>query len=591
VKRLFFLLIVSVTVHAQNITRVEYFFDTDPGFGNGIIIPVTAAPDLTRDFTVPLNTVANGFHKLYIRAKSSAAHWSIPQSQLVFVYSNTATFITRLEYFFDTDPGFGNGITIPITAAIDVSKDFTIPLTTISSGFHTVHLRAKNISGQWSLLTTRTVFVQLNTQSNAPFPLKKIEYFLDADPGFGNGISISVSTAQIDQTIVADLSSVSPGFHILVLRSQDINNQWSLPFAKPFFASKSGANIVALEYYYYDGTSKSPSRIYNGFPAGKDVTIDFAAVLDGLLPNTSYEIHVTAINADGQRSDETVHTFVTPAVICDPITPPSISGGDRCGNGSISLTATGATGSQTYSWYASLTSKVPITGTSGNTYTTPSLSATTTYYVSIVNGTCESTRIPVTATIKNCNLPPIVTTTSAKIVVEGIATIDLFSFISDPDNNLDLASLRVAKQPTSGAPAVINNTILTIDYAGVNFVGTDQLTIEVCDLAAACTQQIVTIEVDGEIVVYNAISPNGDSKNESFFIQYIDLLPSTQNNRVTIYNRWGDEVFNVIDYNNKDRVFRGLSTDGSELPTGTYFYKIEFSTGAKIRTGFISLKK
>ena len=44
--------------------------------------------------------------------------------------------------------------------------------------------------------------------------------------------------------------------------------------------------------------------------------------------------------------------------------------------------------------------------------------------------------------------------------------------------------------------------------------------------------------------------PNGDSKNEFFFIQYIDILKDTQANHVTIFDRWGDAVFNVDNYNN-----------------------------------------
>ena len=43
-----------------------------------------------------------------------------------------------------------------------------------------------------------------------------------------------------------------------------------------------------------------------------------------------------------------------------------------------------------------------------STYTTPVLSATTTYHVSITNGTCESIRTPVTASISNL-LSPVIT--------------------------------------------------------------------------------------------------------------------------------------------------------------------------------------
>jgi gliding motility-associated-like protein len=50
-------------------------------------------------------------------------------------------------------------------------------------------------------------------------------------------------------------------------------------------------------------------------------------------------------------------------------------------------------------------------------------------------------------------------------------------------------------------------------------------------------------------------------------------------NKVSIYNRWGDIVFEVQNYNNTDRSFTGLSNSGNELPSGNYFYKIEFASG------------
>jgi len=107
----------------------------------------------------------------------------------------------------------------------------------------------------------------------------------------------------------------------------------------------------------------------------------------------------------------------------------------------------------------------------------------------------------------------------------------------------------------------------------------------------ACAQQELSIEVGGDVTLFNALSPNDDGKNDFFFIQYIDLLTQTQNNRVTIYNRWGDVVWEGSDYNNATVAFDGTSTNGKDLPTGTYFYKIEFSSGLKPITGFLSLKR
>ncbi len=496
--------------------------------------------------------------------------------------------INRVEYYFDTDPGFGNGISIPITAAPNLTRDFTIPLNSVSEGFHLLYVRAKS-NGLWSIPISKPVFVQRNAQTTATANLRTLEYFFDSDPGFGNGVQLSVSGTTIDQLTIIDLSTLPTGFHILYMRSQDQNGRWSLPYAKPFFVSVSGTNIVAIEYYFHDGTTKTSPRTYTSFTPGKNVTIDFVAVLDGLLPNTTYTINLTAINADGQRSTEITHVFTTPAIICDPLIPPVTTGASRCESGSVTLTATGATATQSYNWYVNATDVIPVATTISSSFTTLTLNTTTSYYVAIVNGTCESNRAEVVATILNCNQPPVINPTPITVAAKTTSEFDLTPLISDPDNNVDLTSLTIITPPAE-ATATLNGTLLQLDYSNTTFVGAETILLEVCDQLISCTQQALSINVVGELEIYNALSPNGDLKNEIFYIRYIDMLPDTQDNEISIFNRWGDLVFKVKNYNNQDRVFRGLSNNGNELPSGTYFYRIEFENRSPL-SGYLMLKR
>lgn len=95
----------------------------------------------------------------------------------------------------------------------------------------------------------------------------------------------------------------------------------------------------------------------------------------------------------------------------------------------------------------------------------------------------------------------------------------------------------------------------------------------------------------GELIVFNAVSANGDELNNILLIQNIETSPDTQENTVTVYNRWGDIVFEISDYNNEDRVFSGRNKNDKELPSGTYYYKIEFSSGRKTQAGYLSVKR
>ncbi|MDX9846989.1 MAG: BACON domain-containing carbohydrate-binding protein, partial [Tenuifilaceae bacterium] len=87
---------------------------------------------------------------------------------------------------------------------------------------------------------------------------------------------------------------------------------------------------------------------------------------------------------------------VTQAGNCTPPTITSVTPGSSCGSASVSISATPSAG--TISWY-SVASGGSILAT-GNTYNTPVISSTTTYYAEAVHNGCVSTpRSPVVATI------------------------------------------------------------------------------------------------------------------------------------------------------------------------------------------------
>jgi gliding motility-associated-like protein len=109
--------------------------------------------------------------------------------------------------------------------------------------------------------------------------------------------------------------------------------------------------------------------------------------------------------------------------------------------------------------------------------------------------------------------------------------------------------------------------------------------------AKAATLPFVTLataENNGQLVVYNAVSPTGDEKNEILRIDNIEKYP---NNIVSIFNRWGDKVFEISGYDNDQKVFLGKSDAGKELVAGTYFYLINKNDGSAPVNGFLSLKR
>jgi len=129
------------------------------------------------------------------------------------------------------------------------------------------------------------------------------------------------------------------------------------------------------------------------------------------------------------------------------VSAPAVAGVSRCGSGSVTLTASGATGSNTYRWYTMPTGGTPINNQTGASFTTPSLSVSTVYYVSILGtGNCESNRTAVTASINAIPVSP--TTTSAARC--GSGTVNLLASGAQATQ-----TYRWYTVPTGGTP--INN--------------------------------------------------------------------------------------------------------------------------------------
>ena len=141
------------------------------------------------------------------------------------------------------------------------------------------------------------------------------------------------------------------------------------------------------------------------------------------------------------------------------------------------------------------------------------------------------------------------------------------------------ASPKIVIFPTNGDAFVKeDNTILY--RPRTRFIGTDYFVYELCTPSSeSCTTATVTVKVTHRVVPDNAMSANGDDKNDYFHIVGIENYPD---NQVTIYNRNGKKVFTISHYDNRQKVFKGIVEgnvslpNAAHLPQDTYFYLIEY---------------
>jgi gliding motility-associated-like protein len=87
---------------------------------------------------------------------------------------------------------------------------------------------------------------------------------------------------------------------------------------------------------------------------------------------------------------------------------------------------------------------------------------------------------------------------------------------------------------------------------------------------------IAVLEYLPAVLIPDGFSPDGDGVNDNFVIPDADKYPE---NTLSIFNRWGDKVYEEYRYNN---TWSGVPNVGllitqGILPAGTYFYI--FNTG------------
>jgi len=171
--------------------------------------------------------------------------------------------------------------------------------------------------------------------------------------------------------------------------------------------------------------------------------------------------------------------------------------------------------------------------------------------------------------------------------------------VLDNDSDPDGDSIIINTSPltlTVNGNLVLNNDGTFTYTPDEDFSGQDSFRYEICDDGnpTECDDAMVTITLDeviDPVVVYQAVSPNGDSFNDLWIIDGIEQFPS---NIVRLFDRWNSLVFEAAGYDNTNVVWDGESNKGlttGELPEGTYFYTVNLGDGSQVIKGFLVLER
>jgi gliding motility-associated-like protein len=205
-------------------------------------------------------------------------------------------------------------------------------------------------------------------------------------------------------------------------------------------------------------------------------------------------------------------------------------------------------------------------------------------------GVCDTTYViiavvPDTGDPCSNALPPVALDDSATTALNTPVSIDILS--NDTLGNCVPVTVALLDEsgPLHGLASL--NVNQTVDYLPeTDFCGADSFLYVLCSPVGCDTAAVfVTVACAplDTIIIYNGFSPNGDTKNDFFKIENIELFPDSD---LKVFNRWGNLVFQTTGYQND---WDG-SFNGKQLPDGTYFYRLDLD-GKRQFTGFLQLHR
>ncbi len=536
--KLFYKLNLATVTPASNITKIEYFLDTDPGFSLGTDIPITPGVTITNhNFAIPLSSVTDGFHTLFVRTRNATNQWSATYSQPFYKSSAAALApapnINKIEYFLDTDPGYGAGTNVPITPAVSIANhNFTIPLSSTADGFHTLFVRSRDANNNWSAAYSRP-FYKLSSSVLPPIPnINKLEYFIDADPGYGAGINVAVAPGVSipDLSVPIPVTAITEGNHIITFRARDVNNNWSVVAIKSFSKcnhpgttinaatsitssgfTASWADVPGSISYRLDVSTDNFNTFVSGYNAKVITAPALSSVVTGLAQATTYQYRVRAVASCASVESNTVNLTTL-------ATPPSAQPTNLLFSSvtSTSLTAfftaptTAPTGYLVVRKIGSATSFVPATNTS--------------YTLNQNIGDGIVAYIGPTFLFNETGLAPDTNYFYSVFAYNQVSTSISYLTTSPLQNNVRTVALEPTAQPTSLQFASVTDVGFMVSYTAATGTPTGYLVLRKTGSAPTATPvdgTTYTTIVGTDAVVYNgpavSFSQTGLTQNTSYF--------------------------------------------------------------------------
>jgi hypothetical protein len=279
-----YLVLSPATGVARLVTSMSYQID------NGSFTNVDVADAGIANFADLVSTtgLTDGLHRVRVRATDDLGRVGLIHDGFL-VISNTEDFeprlVTQMEYRFDGD-SFTN---LDVADAGIVNLNELIATNALAIGLHSFDLRSIDDLGRVGQVHRAFLIVSSPFVGGVEHTLAAAEYFVNTDPGEGNGVPIPLPDDAVwdegDEESTATITGLPVGLHLVGIRTQDDLGRWSKAVTDTILVgpilviNRSGSDIVLN---WQSGPGVDHFDVFRG------VRSDSTLTQINATPNTTY---------------------------------------------------------------------------------------------------------------------------------------------------------------------------------------------------------------------------------------------------------------------------------------------------------------
>ena len=268
----------SIPIITQVVTQIKYWVDSNPS----TVIDVTDSALVDINELISTLSLDIGLHNLYMQCRDENGRWGSADKRSLIVTSppgvSQSRYITHLEYWVDGGPP----ILVDIIDSAQVNINEFIGTLSLGIGLHDVYLRCQDDFGRWSGLEQRVLIVTSPVSTVEQKVLTAAEYFVNVDPGPGNGMPIPLPSDSIwdegEETVHSVITGLPLGLYLVGMRVQDETGRWSKAvfdsmLVGPILSIGVSGNNIILDWL--SGNGAEAFHIYRATtPGGSYIEID-----------------------------------------------------------------------------------------------------------------------------------------------------------------------------------------------------------------------------------------------------------------------------------------------------------------------------